>query len=209
MLSDRQAKILQFLRDFAQENGYPPSIRQIGEAAEISSTSVVNYNLNILQREGFITRDRTISRGIRLTDETGQAPAESRFVSIPLLGVIAAGSPIDVPESSFHLEKIEIPRSMIPADKNVYALRVSGTSMIDALINDGDIIFLKTVTEVRNGDMVAAWLINEEATTLKRYFNQGDKIRLQPENSSLQPIFVKPENLQIQGKVVAVYRKVD
>jgi repressor LexA len=205
-LSERQGKIVQFIKGFTLNNGYPPTIREIGEAVGISSTSVVNYNLNILQKEGYLTRDRTVSRGIRLSESLEGLRAFADVIQVPLLGRIAAGTPIPVPEGSYAGETIELTRGLVSNHDNVYALQVRGTSMIDALINDGDIVVMQHQETAQDGDMVAAWLVNEEETTLKRYFHEGDRIRLQPENSQMQPIYVSPGNLQIQGKVLAVIR---
>jgi repressor LexA len=208
-LSERQGKIVQFIKGFTLNNGYPPTIREIGEAVGISSTSVVNYNLNILQKEGYLTRDRTVSRGIRLSESLEGLRAFADVIQVPLLGRIAAGTPIPVPEGSYAGETIELTRGLVSNHDNVYALQVRGTSMIDALINDGDIVVMQHQETAQDGDMVAAWLVNEEETTLKRYFHEGDRIRLQPENSQMQPIYVSPGNLQIQGKVLAVIRHVN
>jgi repressor LexA len=208
-LSERQRRILEFIKSFALNNGYPPTIREIGEAVSISSTSVVNYNLNALQKEGLITRDRTVSRGIRLPESLGELRAMVDVIHVPLLGRIAAGTPIPVPEGGFVGDTIELTRDLVPADKDIYALQVRGDSMIDAYINDGDVVVMRHQETASDGDMVAAWLVNEEETTLKRYYHEGSRIRLQPENSRMQPIYVAPDNLRIQGKVLAVIRQVN
>ena len=208
-LSERQGKIVQFIKSFTFDNGYPPTIREIGEAVGISSTSVVNYNLNILQKEGYLMRDRTVSRGIRLSESLEGLRVFADVIQVPLLGRIAAGTPIPVPEDGYSGESIELTRALVSSHDNVYALQVRGTSMIDAFINDGDIVVMQHQETAQDGDMVAAWLVNEEETTLKRYYHEGDRIRLQPENSQMQPIYVMPGNLQIQGKVLAVIRHVN
>lgn len=208
-LSERQHKILEFLKSFTLDNGYPPTIREIGKAVGISSTSVVNYNLDALQRAGRIYRDRTVSRGIRLA-EGEEAPKASDFVRVPLLGSIAAGEPLRVFADAIDSdENLDLPRDFVPtATKDVYALKVQGTSMIDALINDGDIVVMRHTNTANNGDMVAAWLIDQEETTLKRFFNEGDRIRLQPENQTMDPIYVAPDKIEVQGRVVTVIRQV-
>jgi len=208
-LSERQQNIMHFLKVFALDNGYPPTIRQIGAAVSITSTSVVNYNLNILQKAGYISRDPTVSRGIRLTGNVERMPAMANIISVPLLGRIAAGEPIPVPEEGFTGEAIELARSLVPSSKDIYALEVRGDSMIDAFINDGDVVIMQYQQTADKGDMVAAWLVDQEATTLKRYHPEGTRVRLQPENSQMKPIYVDPANLRIQGKVVAVFRKID
>ena len=206
-LSERQSHMLDFIKTFLLDNGYPPTIRQIGVGVGITSTSVVNYNLNILENTGLIARDRTVSRGIRLADELGARTVSKNVISVPLLGRIAAGQPIPVPEDAFNGDMVELARDLVPGANDIYALQVRGNSMIDAFINDGDIVILQYQRTASDRDMVAAWLIQEEETTLKRYFHEGSRIRLQPENSQMSPIYVDPSNLEIQGKVVAVIRK--
>jgi repressor LexA len=212
-LSSRQEQMLAFIREFLSENGYPPSIREIGKAAGISSTSVVNYNLNILERKGFIGRDRTISRGIRLIEE-GSEPGQpsNLLLYIPLLGRIAAGQPIPVPGSDFSLfdgETIELARGLLPEQEGLYALQVRGDSMIDALVNDGDIVVMKHQQQATNGDMVAVWIKDKEETTLKHFYLEGNTVRLQPANPTMQPIFVPAGNVEVQGKVVMVIRQLN
>jgi repressor LexA len=198
--------MMDFIKSFSLNNGYPPTIREIGEAVGISSTSVVNYNLNALQKADLIIRDRTVSRGIRLTEKSGAGRAIADVIQVPLLGRIAAGEPIPVPEDAFADEQIELTRDLAPAGSDVYALQVRGDSMIDAYINDGDVVVMRHQETAVDGDMVAAWLVSEEETTLKRYFHEGHRVRLQPENSQMDAIYVAPENLQIQGKVLTVIR---
>ncbi|MHB9032265.1 MAG: transcriptional repressor LexA [Anaerolineae bacterium] len=213
-LSARQERIVEFIREFMAEYGYPPSIRQIGNDVGISSTSVVSYNLNILQRKGYISRTREISRGVRLV-EAGDDEVELEPVAaplyIPLLGFIAAGDPIPIPEGEFtqgEFEQVAIPRDMVHDVKDIYALQVRGTSMIDALIADGDIVILRHQTEAQNGEMVAAWLVEEKATTLKKLYWERNRslVRLQPANPLMEPIFVHPSQLEIQGRVIGVIR---
>jgi len=210
-LSSRQKRMMAFMREFIAENGYPPSIREIGAAAAISSTSVVNYNLRILEKTGLIARDRTVSRGIRLLDG-GPRPqgALDDLIHIPLLGRIAAGSPIPVPESDFSLfdgETIELARGVFTNQQDLYALQVRGDSMIDALVNDGDIVVMRHQQQVANGDMVAVWIKDREETTLKHFYLEGDTVRLQPANPTMLPTFVPAGSVEVQGKVVMVIRQ--
>lgn len=208
-LSERQRKILSFLKTFTLDNGYPPTIREIGKAVGISSTSVVNYNLDALQRAGYILRDRTVSRGIRLAEDPREQAGSANLIRIPLLGRIAAGEPLRVFTDAVDAEEaIELTRDLVPSDQNVYALKVKGDSMIDAFINDGDIVVMRHTQTASNGDMVAAWLKAEEETTLKRFFHEGDRIRLQPENKTMDPIYASPDNVEIMGRVVTVIRQV-
>ena len=208
-LSERQSKILEFLKTFTLDSGYPPTIREIGTAVGISSTSVVNYNLEALQRAGMITRDRTISRGIKLAESMEQGYHRADVIRIPLLGRIAAGEPLRVfPDTADPENTIELTRELAPSDKDLFALTVKGDSMIDALINDGDIVIMRHTQTASNGEMVAAWLKAEEETTLKRFFKEGNRIRLQPENKNYPPIYVDPNNVDIMGRVVTVIRQI-
>jgi repressor LexA len=209
-LTDRQQAILDFIRSFSVKTKYPPTIREIGKSVGISSTSVVNYNLNVLEKQGLIARDKTISRGIKLVQDTPDAlPIET--VRIPVLGRIAAGEPMPVPGSDFAIlgdEVIELTRELLPVDdKHVFALQVRGNSMVDAMIGDGDIVVMQQRQKADNGDLVAVWLKDREETTLKRFYLEKGKVRLQPANPTMQPIFADPKNVEIQGKVVLVIRR--
>ncbi|HEX9922162.1 MAG TPA: transcriptional repressor LexA [Anaerolineae bacterium] len=209
-LSERQSKILGFLKTFTLDNGYPPTIREIGKAVGISSTSVVNYNLDALQRGGFIYRDRTVSRGIRLAEGLEQLRVNASMIKIPMLGHIAAGEPIQVfPDAYDGDDTIELSRDLVPTDEGLYALKVQGTSMIDAFINDGDVVVMRQTESANNGDMVAAWLPEQEETTLKRFFKEGKRIRLQPENETMDPIYVDADKVEVKGRVVAVIRQLE
>lgn len=210
-LSERQNKILSFLKTFTLDNGYPPTIREIGEAVGITSTSVVNYNLDALQRAGMIYRDRTVSRGIRLVEGLSELTGAADLVRIPLLGRIAAGEPLRVFSEGFdgETDTLELTRDIVSDAEGIYALKVKGTSMIDAFINDGDIVIMRHTETANNGDMVAAWLKDKEETTLKRFFHEGNKVRLQPENQTMAPIYVDPAQIDIKGRVVAVIRQLN
>lgn len=210
-LSERQNKILGFVKTFTLHNGYPPTIREIGEAVGITSTSVVNYNLDALQRAGFILRDRTVSRGIKLAEGLQELTGAKDLIKVPLLGRIAAGEPLRVFTDAFdgETDAIELTRDMVASEEGVYALKVKGTSMIDALINDGDIVIMRHAETANNGEMVAAWLREREETTLKRFYHEGSRIRLQPENQTMSPIYVDPNQLDIKGRVIAVIRQLN
>ena len=219
-LSERQRKILQVIQEYTEEYGYPPTIREIGESVGISSTSVVSYNLNALERKGFLMRDRDISRGLRLVsseveesgDPTPDEATWTELLSIPLLGAIAAGEPLPVYDSNVSLadaEAIRVSSDVVGNPRDVYALQVRGDSMIDALIHDGDIVLMRHQQTAENGDMVAACLREEKATTLKRFHWEPGRtvVRLQPANPTMDPIYVHPRNLDIQGKVIGVIRR--
>ena len=209
-LTGRQQAILDFIRDFSVRSKYPPTIREIGKSVGISSTSVVNYNLNVLEKQGLIERDKTISRGIKLTGEAAEIGTLAT-VRIRVLGRIAAGEPLPVPNTDFAIlgeEMLEITRELLPVDdKNVYALQVRGNSMVDAMIGDGDIVVMQHRQKADNGDLVAVWLKDKEETTLKRFYLEKGKVRLQPANPTMQPIYADPRNVEVQGKVILVIRR--
>jgi len=194
--TDKQGKILRYIERYVDDHDRSPSIREIQQECGISSTSVVDYNLKGLQRLGVIERDDDVARGIKLR---GRPP---RVVVVPVLGTIAAGQPIPVPGDRDPEDTIEVaPEDLLGRDKDtVFALRVKGNSMIDALITDGDIVLMQTAQTAEDGDTVAAWLKSEEETTLKRLYREGDRIRLQPRNPTMQPIYTTAENVEIQGR---------
>ena len=225
-LSPRHKKILVFLEEYQQDKGYPPSIREIGDHTQISSTSVVKYYLSQLEEMGYISRQSNVSRGINLIKNAGgsllqsvknAAQALDQLVTIPLVGNIVAGEPMPVPPSDFSYydpdSGIDIARSLLPsADPldQLYALRVHGDSMIDAMVNDGDIVVMKKVDQARNGEMVAIWLADRDETTLKYFYQENGRVRLQPANPSMQPIIIDdPSIVEVQGKVVLVIRQLE
>lgn len=212
-VEEQERRILECIRDFIQERGYPPTVREIARELGISSTSVVDYHLKRLERARWIERDPRSSRGIRLTMAGVRGLGLGEIVSIPLLGDIAAGEPIPVPSSDFSLlgveETIELTRSIVGDPQDLYALRVRGNSMIDAMIHDGDIVIMRPTPSVENGEMAAVWLEDREETTLKRVYWEGGRVRLQPANPTMAPIYVDdPRQVKIQGKVVMVIRQV-
>jgi len=234
-LTERQKRILDVLEDFQENVGYPPSIREICENAFISSTSVVNYYLDQLKEMGYIERDNRVSRGIRLIKPLNQVANTARAVStgfaqtaenviqavsemlqIPLVGRIQAGEPMPIPSSDvsyFDSESmVDVAVSMLPRaeqSKDLFALEVQGDSMIDAMVYEGDIVIMRPAQEARNGEMVAVWLNDKEETTLKYFYLEKGRVRLQPANPTMKPIYIDdPATVQIQGKVVMVIRKV-
>ncbi len=211
-LSKRQQRILEFLIEYVEENGYPPSIREIGAAARISSTSVVSYNLRRLEERGYISRDREISRGLKLTTAARTQMIPEAVVRLPLLGRIVAGAPIPVPASDFPLmgdETIELTRDFLGDPEGLYALQVEGNSMVDALVHDGDIVVMRHQQRVENGEMAAVWLRDSGEMTLKRFYQEeGGRVRLQPANPTMRPIYVDDSRqVEVQGKVVMVIRQ--
>jgi repressor LexA len=207
--SAKQQKIIDFLRNFRKEHHYPPTVRDIMRGCSISSTSVVDYNLNILERKQLIRRYTGISRGIELLDNT----SGEGIVKVPVIGLIAAGAPIPVPAAdtwdiTASAETMDVTEDITQGKKDIYALRVKGTSMVDALINDGDMVLLQYTNAVENGEAAAVWLKAEKEVTLKRVFRERNRVRLQPANRLMKPIYTDLDNIEIQGKVIAVIRKV-
>ena len=231
-LSKRQQSILQFTQEYMEEHSRPPTIREIGKAVGINSTSVVNYKLGKLEEKGYLDRDPDVSRGLRLTEKAGDVAhgvgaavssaastmreAMERFVvRIPMWGDIgASASPLPTVNDVFAAydeeDAVVVSRDMLKAKtENLYALRVRGDSMIDAMVNDGDIVIMQPQHEARNGEMVAVYLRNDMSATLKRFYVDGERVRLQPANPTLTPIYVDPEEVQIQGKVLLVLRQTE
>ncbi len=232
-LSDRHRKIMEFLTTFVEKNSYSPSIRQIGESIGVKSTSLVDYYLNYLEQEGYIARDGRVSRSIRVFKPVysesggpslnpdilhgqGTIASLSDLLRIPVFGRIVASEPLPMPPSDmayFDSESsVEIARSLLPAKEKIselFALEVDGDSMIDAMVNDGDIVVMKHAVDATNGDMVAVWLDDENSTTLKYFYRENNRVRLQPANPSMKPILIdNPASLRIMGKVVMVIRQV-
>src|SRR3972149_5565707 len=206
-LSPKQKQIMAFLKRFAREKNAPPTVRDSVKGCGISSTSVAAYNLDILEREGYLRRHPGISRGIELANQL-----TTHTVQIQLIGVIAAGEPIPVPDPDVWdivtpSETLEVTESFTRGKERVFALKVKGSSMIDALINDGDIVLMQYVNTVENGAMAAVWLKTEKEVTLKKVHRDKQRIRLQPANSQMKPIYADPDNVEIQGRVIGVIRR--
>lgn len=228
-LTDPQKKVLRVIEEYQNTNGFPPSIRDIQDMGSFSSTSVVNYYLEQLETMGHIKRSGRVSRGIRLlhpfseiaqkTTKTVQNARESmqQVLRIPVMGRIFASEPVPVPSSDFaYLDAesvVSVARDMLPAREKVdelFALEVNGDSMIDAMVNDGDIVIMKPAKDVHNGDLVAIWLHDKDETTLKYFFLENGKVRLQPANPTMKPIFIDdPSTVDIQGKIVMIIRPCD
>jgi repressor LexA len=204
-MSDTRTSILNFIRDFLDRRGYAPTIRDIRKGCSISTTSLVQYHLNALEKQGHIRRDPQVFRSLQLVEKRGPG--------VPLLGTIAAGEPIPVPDSdswtSAPTETINLPPDIVGDKSNLYALRVKGTSMIDALIDDGDIVVMQHQQSATDGEMVAVWLRDKQEVTLKRIYLERKRIRLQPANQQMDPIYSKSEDVEVQGRVVAVLRKLN
>ncbi|HEY8909253.1 MAG TPA: transcriptional repressor LexA [Desulfosporosinus sp.] len=198
-LSVRQTRILEFIKDEIRKKGYPPAVREIGEAVGLLSSSTVHGHLQTLEDKGYIRRDPTKPRAIEILDSSSDLQDNKKVVHVPIIGRVTAGQPI------LAVENVEgtfpLPADLVTRD-NVFMLRVQGESMIEAGILNGDLIIVRQQNEARNGEIVVA-LIGEEAT-VKRFFKERTLIRLQPENSSMEPIY--SQDVSILGKVIGVYR---
>jgi len=198
-LTKRQREILTYLNEFIQQHGYAPSLEEIGRRFTLSSLATVHKHLTNLQEKGFIKRAWNRSRSVELLPgRTGQ-----RAIEVPLLGYVAAGVPIEAVASA---ESIAVPEALLGGKRETYVLRVRGNSMIDEQIRDGDWVIVEDRKSVVNGELVIA-LIGGYDTTLKKFFRENGRIRLQPANPAMQPIFVDPDGVQIQGVVVGVMRR--
>ncbi|HSH79753.1 MAG TPA: transcriptional repressor LexA [Herpetosiphonaceae bacterium] len=207
-LSQRQNSILEYIQRFMRDSGYPPSIRDIQEKLKISSTSVVAYNLRKLEERGLIERDNRVSRGIKMPADTEPAPALlGNGRRVPLAGSIAAGQPIPVPDQGEIDDYVEVPADLAPERmKDVYALRVRGDSMVDALIADGDLVLMRYQATAENGQMAAVRVIDRNEVTLKRIYFEGNQVRLQPANPTMAAWHEPAGNVEVQGRVVGVVR---
>jgi len=211
-LTDRQQEILDFIQKESVNNGYAPTIREIGERMGIKSTNGVNDHLKALEKKGYLSREKDKSRTLRLTRPVDAAPIrtilpQNTMISIPILGRVAAGEPILAEEQA--MGRVQIDSFFLGTTKKVFALKVVGDSMIDDGIHDGDYLFIKKQPVANRGDIVVAMIEGE--ATCKRYYPEGDRIRFQPANARLKPIYVHKDQFRavdILGVVVGVYRQV-
>jgi len=200
IISERQQQIYDFIRSVIEERGIPPTMREIGQKFGIRSTNGVDRNLAALELNGLIKRERGKSHGIRI------ASAERPAASVPIIGRVAAGSPVLAPENREGELKIDLSLLNLRSSLGVFALTVKGDSMIEAHIVEGDSIIVHAQSEARDGDIVVAMVDGE--TTVKRLFIEKNRVRLQPENSAYRPIYVDKGEFKIIGKVVGVSRKI-
>ncbi len=203
--SEIRERILEYIKYFFDERGYAPTVRDILKGCNVSSTSLVQYHLNVLEKEGQIRRDPEVFRSIQLV--------ERNVREVPLLGTISAGEPIPVVDadtwSNRAEETLRVTTDIVGGKGDIYALKVKGTSMLDALINDGDVVIMEAAQTAEDGEMAAVWLKNEQEVTLKKVYREPGRIRLQPANSEMKPLYTGSENIEVQGKVVAVLRRLD
>jgi repressor LexA len=201
-LSTRQKRILEFVKQYISINGYPPTCEEIRAGLQLRSTSMIHRELAAIEEAGHLQRTPAVPRGLRLSEK----PEDGVF-SVPFLGIIAAGAPIGFGDPVY--EALTLTSDVVRQQEGLFALRVKGDSMIDALVNDGDIVVMKRQGEARNGDMVAVRLLDRDETTLKHFFRENGHVRLQPANPTLEPIYVHPSQVQVQGRVVAIVRQLD
>lgn len=209
----RKQKIIDYIASTLRESGYPPSVREIAAAVGLASTSAVHHHLSALEKEGLLERDATQSRALRLKPaavlSTGVGGdvltrrSDSAPRTIPVIGEIAAGGPIEAYQDVS--ETVSVP-DLINSDDHTYVLRVRGDSMVDAHIMDGDLVVIREQQTALDGDIVVAQ-VEENAVTLKRFFKERDRVRLQPANEQYEPQFY--DDVRIQGKLVGVIRRVD
>jgi repressor LexA len=226
-LKERHKQVLDVIQEYTAKHGYAPSYREICARTDITSTSMVNYYLEQLEEMGYIERSENISRSLQIKSAAQEKVDQvlgnvkqavedfSNSLTIPVVGRIAASEPVPIPETDFSLfdaeSNIDVPESLIPFNmqkEKLFALEVDGDSMIDAMVNDGDMIIMKPAREAKNGEMVAVRLKDQNETTLKHFFHEGDRVRLQPANPTMDPIYVdSSSDLEIQGSVVLVIRQ--
>ncbi|HWR40309.1 MAG TPA: transcriptional repressor LexA [Patescibacteria group bacterium] len=200
-LGNKQRQILDYIKENLRSKGYPPSVREIGLAVGLSSSATVHSHLEKLETLGHIRRDPTKPRAIEVMDES---PWRQKIMTpVPLVGKVTAGQPILAVENIE--ETYPLPAELLGNKDNVFMLSVSGDSMINAGILDGDYVLVQETSHANNGDIVVALLDGEEAT-VKRFFKESTQIRLQPENDALEPIYSR--NVNILGKVVGLFRQI-
>jgi repressor LexA len=217
-LSGRQRQVLDFIRGFIDEHGYPPTIRDIQKGCGISSTSVVDYNLKVLEKRGLLDRDGHVSRGLELVGEArgpaalaGTSGARRDTVAVPLVGSIAAGTPFPLPTTESWRgyeaqDVVDLPQAIGGSGERLYALRVKGDSMIDALIADGDLVVMEQTDDAPNGATVAVRIAPDDETTLKKIYRDGLTVRLEPANPLMQPVTIPADRVHVLSRLVAVWR---
>lgn len=203
VLTKRQEEILNYIKSFMVSHGYPPTVREIGKDLGLSSPATIHTHLNNLAKKGFIKKEETKNRAIELLVENEYAIKEENITDVPLLGKITAGSPIEAIERPN--EFFSLPSYLIPKNKQVFALNVSGCSMINAGILDGDIVIVEKANTARNGEIVVA-MTDENEVTLKTFYKENGYFRLQPENDTMAPIIL--DSVTIVGKAIGLYRKI-
>lgn len=198
-VSEKQREMLAFIEDYVEQHGFPPTHEEIRVGLSISTKSLVNYHLEALQEAALLSRSPNTPRGIRLRNDT-------QTIRVPLLNSVLLASKCTQPEGE--KEFIELTYDIVPHARNLYALKVRGDAMQDALVSDGDVVIIQRQPQVKNGDLAAIQLLQQNQTTLKRYFYENGRVRLQPANPKLKPLIVKPEAVRVEGKVMVIIRQV-
>ena len=201
-LTKRQDEILKYIKEYIVSHGYPPTVREIGKDLGVSSPATIHTHLNKLVEKGFIKKDNSKNRAIELLVENEFIEKDENVIEVPLLGKITAGSPIEAIEMPD--EFFSLPSYLVPNNKEVFTLKVSGESMINAGILDGDIVIVQKQNVARNGEIVVA-MTDENEVTLKTFYKENGHFRLQPENDTMDPIIL--DNVTILGKAIGLYRK--
>ena len=201
-LTKRQADVLNYVKNFIVSHGYPPTVREIGRALDISSPATIHAHLANLEKKGFIKKEGSKNRAIELLVKNEFEKQNDLVAEVPLLGRITAGSPIEAIEMPD--EYFALPTYLLPKGKEVFTLKVNGTSMINAGILDGDVVIVERNSNARNGEIVVA-MTEENEVTLKTFYKEKGHFRLQPENDTMEPIILK--NVTILGKAIGLYRK--
>jgi len=202
-LTSRQKDVLDYVKSYIVSHGYPPTVREIGSALGINSPATIHAHLKNLEKKGIIRKDNSKNRAIELLVENEYVPENEKVVDVPLLGKITAGSPIEAIETPD--EFFSLPSYLLPKGKEVFTLKVSGTSMINAGILDGDVVIVERRNTARNGEIIVA-MTDENEVTLKTYYKEKEHFRLQPENDTMDPIILN--NVIILGKAIGLYRKI-
>jgi repressor LexA len=201
-ISAKQKEMLAFIETYVGQNGYPPTHEEIRVGLNISTKSLVNYHLEALEHAALLSRSPNTPRGIRLRDE-------NTTFHVPLVRGGLAEAPRPTLETDREQAVIQLTYDIVPNSQDLFALKVHGNAMIDALVDDGDIVIIQRQNRANNGDFIAVRLVEQQQTTLKRYYRENGHVRLQPANPLLEPLILKPEAIEIEGKVMAVIRQVD
>lgn len=202
-LTDKQKQMLDTLKKFIAKNGYPPTVRELGKELDLSSPATTHFHLSKLESKGYITKGKGKNRTLELLVPNEYLESNESVVDVALIGTITAGSPIEAIENPD--EYFSVPVNLIPKKKEVFALNVKGTSMINKGIRDGDIVLIEKRKDANNGEIVAA-MTGENEVTLKTFYKEQNHIRLQPENDTMAPIILN--DVTILGKAVGLYRKI-
>lgn len=200
-ITEKDYEIMDFIHNYLEQNGFPPTVREICSAVGLNSTATVHARLKKLEREGYIVHDSSKNRSMRLVNYKSDKPSNDKYLDVPMYGKVTAGMPITAIQDN--TETFPLPMSFV-GNKNIFMLKVSGESMINAAILDGDYIMVEEQPVAENGDIVVA-LVNGDEATVKTFYKENGHFRLQPENDTMEPIIV--DEVSIIGKVIGVFRR--